>query len=206
MCASAMCASAAPVLLRTTGLLVQPIRDAIPIDCSFGAMTARELKSCCLESSYIAHHRNFVWPCQQFLHAGVRFRGFKNFGASTCLRPAHEKISSRFCGRNASSALSDVRSVPRSRHNPQFNREILSKKLRVARIGHVHLRKLGGLHHARLDSPNMGWRNASFRGFADYMQTSEFEAGLRRLMQLAAQKQSAITCARRRFHGDATVR
>ncbi len=70
MCASAMRASAAPVLLRTTGLLVQPIRDAIPIDCSFGAMTARELKSCCLESSYIAHHRNFIWPCQQFLHAG----------------------------------------------------------------------------------------------------------------------------------------
>jgi len=70
MCASAMRASAAPVLLRTTGLLVQPIRDAIPIDCSFGAMTARELKSCCLESWYIAHHRNFIWPCQQFLHAG----------------------------------------------------------------------------------------------------------------------------------------
>jgi uncharacterized protein (DUF488 family) len=89
----------------------------------------------------------------------------------------------------------DVRSVPRSRHNPPFNREILSKKLRVARIGHVHLRKLGGSHHARLDSANMGWRNASFRGFADYMQTSEFEAGLRRLMQLAAQKQSAIICA-----------
>ena len=70
MYASAMCASAAPVLLRTTGLLVQPIRDAIPMDCSFGAMTARELKSCYLESSYVAHHRNLIWPCQQFLHAG----------------------------------------------------------------------------------------------------------------------------------------
>lgn len=89
----------------------------------------------------------------------------------------------------------DVRSIPRSRHNPQFNREILSTKLRAARIGYVHLRKLGGLRHARRDSPNMGWRNPSFRGFADYMQTSEFEAGLQRLMKLASQKRSAIMCA-----------
>jgi uncharacterized protein (DUF488 family) len=89
----------------------------------------------------------------------------------------------------------DVRSIPRSRHNPQFNREILSKKLRAARIGYVHLRKLGGLRHAQHDSPNMGWRNRSFRGFADYMQTSEFEAGLHRLMKLAGQKRSAIMCA-----------
>jgi uncharacterized protein (DUF488 family) len=89
----------------------------------------------------------------------------------------------------------DVRSIPRSRHNPQFNRETLSRKLRAARIGYVHLRKLGGLRHARRDSPNMGWRNASFRGFADYMQTSEFEAGLLRLMKLAGQKKCAIMCA-----------
>jgi uncharacterized protein (DUF488 family) len=89
----------------------------------------------------------------------------------------------------------DVRSIPRSRHNPQFNREILSRKLRAARIGYVHLRKLGGLRHARRDSPNMGWRNASFRGFADYMQTSEFDEGLHRLMKLAGQKRSAMMCA-----------
>jgi uncharacterized protein (DUF488 family) len=89
----------------------------------------------------------------------------------------------------------DVRSIPRSRHNPQFNRETLSTKLRAARIGYVHLRKLGGLRHARRDSLNMGWRNASFRGFADYMQTSEFHAGLHRLMKLAAQKRCAIMCA-----------
>jgi uncharacterized protein (DUF488 family) len=89
----------------------------------------------------------------------------------------------------------DVRSIPRSRHNPQFNRETLSIKLRAARIGYVHLPKLGGLRHARRDSPNMGWRNASFRGFADYMQTSGFEAGLNRLIKLAGQKRSAIMCA-----------
>jgi uncharacterized protein (DUF488 family) len=89
----------------------------------------------------------------------------------------------------------DIRSIPRSRHNPQFNREILRKKLRSARVGYVHLRKLGGLRHARRDSPNMGWRNASFRGFADYMQTSEFDTGLQRLIKLARQRRSALMCA-----------
>ena len=89
----------------------------------------------------------------------------------------------------------DVRSIPRSRHNPQFNRETLSMKLRSARIGYVYLRKLGGLRHARWDSPNMGWRNASFRGFADYMQTPDFNAGLRRLIKLANQKKTALMCA-----------
>jgi uncharacterized protein (DUF488 family) len=89
----------------------------------------------------------------------------------------------------------DVRSIPKSRHNPQFNRAILSKRLRAAKIGYVHLQKLGGLRHPRRDSPNMGWRNASFRGFADYMQTSDFDAGLQRLMKLGQQKRSAIMCA-----------
>jgi uncharacterized protein (DUF488 family) len=89
----------------------------------------------------------------------------------------------------------DVRSIPRSRHNPQFNRETLSAKLRGARISYVHLRSLGGLRHARRDSPNMGWRNASFRGFADYMQTPEFEKGLQRLIKLAKKKKTAIMCA-----------
>lgn len=89
----------------------------------------------------------------------------------------------------------DVRSIPCSRHNPQFNRETLSMKLRSARIGYVHLRKLGGLRHARRDSPNMAWRNASFRGFADYMQTPDFDAGLKRLIKLAKQKKTALMCA-----------
>jgi uncharacterized protein (DUF488 family) len=91
--------------------------------------------------------------------------------------------------------LVDVRTVPRSRHNPQFNREVLSRKLRSARINYVHLKKLGGLRHARRDSLNIGWRNASFRGFADYMATAEFAAGLTRLIQLAKQKCTAIMCA-----------
>ena len=88
-----------------------------------------------------------------------------------------------------------MRSIPRSRHNPQFDQETLRTKLRAARIGYVHLRKLGGLRHARRDSSNMGWRNSSFRGFADYMQTSEFDAGLQRLIKLARQKRSALMCA-----------
>jgi uncharacterized protein (DUF488 family) len=88
-----------------------------------------------------------------------------------------------------------VRSIPRSRHSPQFNQETLRTKLRTARIGYVYLRKLGGLRHARRDSSNMGWRNRSFRGFADYMQTSDFDAGLQRLIKLARQKRSALMCA-----------
>jgi uncharacterized protein (DUF488 family) len=89
----------------------------------------------------------------------------------------------------------DVCSIPRSRHNPQFDQEALRTKLRAARIGYVHLRKLGGLRHARHDSSNMGWRNSSFRGFADYMQTSEFDAGLQSLIKLARQKRSALIWA-----------
>jgi uncharacterized protein (DUF488 family) len=89
----------------------------------------------------------------------------------------------------------DVRTIPRSRHNPQFNRETLSARLRSARIGYVHLRKLGGLRQPRRDSPNTGWENLSFRGFADYMQAPEFEAGLQRLLELAAEKRCALLCA-----------
>jgi uncharacterized protein (DUF488 family) len=89
----------------------------------------------------------------------------------------------------------DVRTIPRSRHNPQFNREALSAALRKAKIGYVHLAKLGGLRHARRDSVNAGWRNASFRGFADYMQTPDFESGLARLIELAKKKSTAIMCA-----------
>jgi uncharacterized protein (DUF488 family) len=91
--------------------------------------------------------------------------------------------------------LVDVRKVPRSGHNPQFNRETLATSLRSARISYVHMPKLGGLRHARKDSPNMGWRNASFRGFADYMQTPDFAAALERLIALAELKRTAIMCA-----------
>jgi len=89
--------------------------------------------------------------------------------------------------------LVDVRTIPRSSHNPQFNRDALPKSL--APIAYTHTPELGGLRRARKDSPNTGWRNLSFRGFADYMQTPEFERGLEQLIELAAAERVAIMCA-----------
>jgi uncharacterized protein (DUF488 family) len=89
----------------------------------------------------------------------------------------------------------DVRTVPRSRHNPQFNKAALPRALKKAGLGYVHLPGLGGLRHAKRDSLNVGWRNASFRGYADYMQTPEFEQSLGELIQLANQDRIAIMCA-----------
>jgi uncharacterized protein (DUF488 family) len=89
----------------------------------------------------------------------------------------------------------DVRTVPRSRHNPQFTRPALSRSLHAAKIGYRHLKVLGGLRHPRPDSINLGWRNASFRGYADYMQTEDFTAGLARLEHLAGRRPTAIMCA-----------
>jgi uncharacterized protein (DUF488 family) len=91
--------------------------------------------------------------------------------------------------------LADVRTIPRSRHNPQFNRDTLPEALGLAGIAYTHMEQLGGLRHARPDSPNTGLRNSSFRGFADYMQTPEFEAGLEKLIQLAGRERTVIMCA-----------
>ena len=91
--------------------------------------------------------------------------------------------------------LADVRTVPRSRRNPQFNADALSASLRTVGISYVPFRELGGLRKPRPDSPNSAWRNESFRGYADYMQTPEFEAGLARLVELGAEQRTAIMCA-----------
>ncbi|MGH9406374.1 MAG: DUF488 family protein [Terriglobia bacterium] len=91
--------------------------------------------------------------------------------------------------------LADVRTIPRSRKNPQFNFDTLPARLRAAGIRYVPLRELGGLRHAKRDSTNTGWRNASFRGFADYMQRPEFETGLARLIKIAEERPTAIMCA-----------
>jgi uncharacterized protein (DUF488 family) len=91
--------------------------------------------------------------------------------------------------------LVDVRTIPRSRHNPQFNRDRLPGPLQKAGIRYRHMAGLGGLRHAHRDSINVGWRNASFRGFADYMQTPEFEEALNQLIQLAQKRRTAIMCA-----------
>jgi hypothetical protein len=91
--------------------------------------------------------------------------------------------------------LVDIRTIPRSRHNPQFNSEALAKSLYREGIEYAHLKELGGLRHPRPDSINMGWRNASFRGYADYMQTPEFEEALQRLLRLCERKRCAVMCA-----------
>ena len=89
----------------------------------------------------------------------------------------------------------DVRTIPRSHHNPQFNRAQLSPALHRAKIHYRDMPGLGGLRRARLDSPNAGWRNASFRGYADYMQTPEFEDSLARCIDLAKQQRVVLMCA-----------
>ncbi len=89
----------------------------------------------------------------------------------------------------------DVRSIPKSRHNPQFNSEALKESLQRAHIRYKHIQKLGGLRHTTKDSLNLGWRNASFRGFADYMATPEFSEGLESLIKIASLRETTIMCA-----------
>lgn len=93
------------------------------------------------------------------------------------------------------SVLVDIRTIPRSRHNPQFNGDALRLSLRSRSIRYMHIAELGGLRKARKDSPNTGWRNASFRGFADYMLTEEFDVGLAKFRTLVATGTSALMCA-----------
>jgi uncharacterized protein (DUF488 family) len=89
----------------------------------------------------------------------------------------------------------DVRSIPMSGYNPQFNSDVLKESLRRVHIKYKHLKKLGGLRHTKKDSINLGWRNISFRGFADYMGSLEFEEGLEALQKIAHARETAIMCA-----------
>lgn len=89
----------------------------------------------------------------------------------------------------------NVRTIPRSRHNPQFNKDALPQSLRAAGIGYRHMPGLGGLRRAKRDSPNAGWRSPTFRGYADYMQTKQFERSLNSLQGLAKKKLLAVMCA-----------
>lgn len=91
--------------------------------------------------------------------------------------------------------LVDVRTVPRSRHNPQFNQDALPAALAAVGIRYAHLPGLGGLRHTRGDSVNTGWRNASFRGFADYMQTPAFVESLQELLDFISGERIALMCA-----------
>lgn len=89
----------------------------------------------------------------------------------------------------------DVRTVARSRHNPQFNEQELADALAARNIGYLRIPALGGLRHTSKTSINTGWTNASFRGYADYMQTSEFTAGIEQLISVATIRQTVIMCA-----------
>jgi uncharacterized protein (DUF488 family) len=91
--------------------------------------------------------------------------------------------------------LVDVRTVPRSRHNPQFNRDTLPAELARAGVAYTHCPALGGLRMPRKDSINTAWRNASFRGFADYMQTREFINAVEDLLRMAEEETLAVMCA-----------
>jgi uncharacterized protein (DUF488 family) len=91
--------------------------------------------------------------------------------------------------------LVDIRTLPRSRHVPHFNADNLARALAHKNIDYRHLKILGGLRKPAKDSINLGWRNSSFRGYADYMQTEEFQRGIAELLSLAEKEKTAIMCA-----------
>jgi uncharacterized protein (DUF488 family) len=96
---------------------------------------------------------------------------------------------------NGIACVLDIRTVPKSRHNPQFGQDILPESLSAAGIGYRHLAGLGGLRRPHKDSPNAGWRNTSFRGYADYMQTDEFAQNVDAVAALARTTRCVLMCA-----------
>jgi uncharacterized protein (DUF488 family) len=93
------------------------------------------------------------------------------------------------------SLVVDVRSVPRSRHNPQFNKEALPDYLKHYGIRYMHLPDIGGLRHPKPNSVNNAWTNPGFRGYADYMQTQEFIDNLLKIVALAKENRLTLMCA-----------
>lgn len=92
-------------------------------------------------------------------------------------------------------ALVDVRSFPGSRRYPQFNKQQLATTLPAEGVAYFHLLELGGRRQARKDSKNTAWKNQSFRGYADYMDSEDFQQGIGRLLEIAGGKRTAIMCA-----------
>jgi len=91
--------------------------------------------------------------------------------------------------------LVDVRTVPRSKHNPQFNKETLPSSLKPYRVRYIHMPEIGGLRHPKHDSVNLAWKNSGFRGYADYMQTQEFTDNLLKIISLARENRLTLMCA-----------
>jgi uncharacterized protein (DUF488 family) len=96
---------------------------------------------------------------------------------------------------NGVEQLIDIRTIPKSRRHPQFSDQALAASLQAVPIGYFHMKELGGLRHAKKESINTAWRNAGFRGYADYMQTGEFAAALERALELAQAAPTALMCA-----------
>ena len=97
--------------------------------------------------------------------------------------------------RNEVARVLDVRTIPRSRHNPQFNLDLLPDSLAAAGIGYTHLPGLGGLRRPRPDSPNTGWHNLAFRGYADYMDSPAFADNVQRVVEFGRTERCALMCA-----------
>lgn len=91
--------------------------------------------------------------------------------------------------------LIDVRKIPKSRNRPEFNKDALRKILKKNNIMYMHMKELGGLRKPIKDSVNPEWKNTNFRGFADYMQTEEFDSATKRLAKLASKNKTVIMCA-----------
>lgn len=124
-------------------------------------------------------------------HVVKKTTGIMTIGHST--RPLEEFV--HMLRAHDVKLLVDIRTVPRSRHNPQYNKESLPESLAAAGIGYEHLAGLGGLRRPRPDSPNTGWRNAGFRGYADYMQTPEFDSNVEKLIEKARTQRLVVMCA-----------
>src|ERR1044071_5831553 len=92
-------------------------------------------------------------------------------------------------------AVADVRLLPGSKRYPHFNREALSASLQQVGIEYVHFPELGGRRKPKPGSPNTAWRNEAFRGYADHMESTEFQRGMEKLSALAIQKRVAVMCA-----------
>lgn len=132
-------------------------------------------------SPHAAHAPRVDDPCCQLLTLGHSTRPIDEFIA---LLAGHRV-----------GVLVDVRTVPRSRHNPQFDSQPLAQSLAAAGIGYAHAAGLGGFRRTTPDSPNTGWHNLSFRGYADYMQSAGFAQELIGLIELARRDRVALMCA-----------
>lgn len=139
------------------------------------------------------HGSGMAEGAERRMRAAPGWGGARVLAIGHSTRPIEELLE--LLSRAGAVTVADVRTIPRSRANPQYEGPALARALAEAGIGYVHLPQLGGLRHARKGSPNGAWRNASFRGYADHMATPEFEDGLRRLRELARPGPVALLCA-----------